>query len=231
MDPALVTVLSEHVGQAAEHPEDFPHSENISQSRAAWLMASDGFFELENEFASRLNEWQAKWLRRFEIEGTAQIVASEAAQIKKAENAKEREKLSKNLYLSTVHLMAGDAQKHVVTLNSRAELLQEKVRKIWHKSCLGDSYSKILPSMENAFESYEETFFGSIRESLPRYAMQEFALAIMAKENCGSILNFYFSNIFRYVSKISSSMCRFYSKKWALYAGGFRSRQNSLPLG
>ncbi|MDR0517828.1 MAG: hypothetical protein LBH25_12365 [Fibromonadaceae bacterium] len=231
MDPALVTVLSEHLGHATEHLEDFPHSENISQSQAAWLMAGEGFAELEHEFAKKLDEWQAKWQQRFEDENIAQITASGAEAIKKITNAKEREMQAKNLYLGTVHLMVGDAQKHAVTLNSRVELLQEKVRKIWHKNCPSNSYSKVLPSMENAFQNYEETFFSSIRDSMPRYAMQEFAAAIMAKEECGLILNFYFSNIFRYVSRISSALCKFYSKKWALYAGGFRSRQNLLPLG
>jgi hypothetical protein len=238
MDPALVIVLSEHLGWAAEHPNNIPYSENISQSQAAWLMACDGFLELEQKFAERLSEWYAKWQQRFETEGTAQIIANGAPAIKKAK-AKERERLAKDLYLNTVYLMIGDAQKHVVTINGRAEFLQESVRKTWHKNCPNDSYSKILPSIEGSFQSFEETFFENERisffedqkDSAPGIARQEFLETIMAVDNCDLILNFYFSRIFRYVSKISSNLCRFYSKKWALYARGFRSRQNLLPLG
>jgi hypothetical protein len=231
MDPASVTVLSEHLGLIAQSPGDFPHSGHVSQCEAAWLMANEGYLELEREFASRLSEWRNKWQQRFDMENTAEAVASGSEAIKKIPNAKERERQSKNLYHSTAHLMAGDAQKHVITLNSRAELLQEKLRKTWHKNCLADSYSKLLPTMENAFQNYEETFFANIRESMPQYALQEFAAAISSNENCNSILNFYFLKIYRYVSKISSALCKFYSKKWALYAGGFRSRQKLLPLG
>ncbi|MDR2579747.1 MAG: hypothetical protein LBC85_01980 [Fibromonadaceae bacterium] len=231
MDPALVIVLSEHLSWVAEHPEDFPRSEHISQSEAAWHIASNGFLELENEFANRLTEWREKWQQRFETENVAQIVASGAETIKQITNAKERERQSKNLYLGTVHLMIGDAQKHIVTLNSRAELLQEKVRKTWHKNCPNDSYSKILPSMENAFQNHEETFFSDVKESVPRYAMQEFAATINTKKESGLILNFYLSKVYRYVSKTSINLCKFYSKKWALYARGFSSRQNILPLG
>jgi hypothetical protein len=239
MDPASVIVLSEHLGWVAKHPETLPHSENISQSRAAWLYALNGFAELEQKFAVKLSEWREKWQQRFEIEGVAQIVAVEAEKIKKIKNAKDRERQAKILYLNTVHLMIGDAQKYLVTINSRAELLQENIRKIWHKNCPGDSYSKILPSIESSFQNYEETFFGNIRnsffedqkDSVPGIAKQEFLEAIMANENCNLILNFYFSSVFRQVSKISASLCRFYSKKWALYARGFGCRQNLLPLG
>ena len=238
MDPALVIVLSEHLGWAAEHSDSIPHSENISQSHTAWLMACDGFLELEQKFEERLSEWHAKWQKRFEAEGTAQIIANGAQAIKKAKNSKERERLAKELYLSTVHLMIGDAQKHVVTINGRAEFLQESVRKAWHKNCPNDSYSKILPSIESSFQRYEETFFEGARisffedqDSVPGIARQEFLGTIMAVDNCDLILNFYFSKIFRYVSRISSNLCKFYSKKWALYARGFRSRQNLLPLG
>jgi hypothetical protein len=239
MDPALVIVLSEHLGWVAKHPENFPHSENISQSRAAWLSALSGFAELEQKFAEKLNEWREKWQQRFEIEGTAQIIAAEASEIKKIKNAKERERHTRSLYLNTVHLMIGDAQKYMVTINSRAELLQENIRKIWHKNCPGDSYSKILPSIESSFQNYEEAFFSNIRnsffedqrDSVPGIARQEFLEAIMANDNCNLILNFYFSKIYHYVSKFFCALCKFYSKKWALYARGFSCRQNLLPLG
>ena len=239
MDPALVIVLSEHLGWAVKHPESFPHSENISQSRTAWLTAHSGFAELEQKFAERLGEWHAKWQQRFELEGTAKAVATGAEELKKIKNSKEREKRAKDLYLNTVHLMVGDAQKFVVTINGRAEFLQESIRKTWHKNCSDDSYSKILPSIENSLQNYEETFFGSIRrtffedrkDSMPGMARQEFMETIMENDNCNLILNFYFSKIFSHVSKISAGLCRFYSKKWALYARGFSSRQNLLPLG
>ena len=231
MDPASVIVLSEHLSLIAQAAESFPHSEYVSQSKAVWLMANEGYLELECEFANRLREWRDKWQQRFDMENTAQAVASGAEAVNKIANAKDKERQSKNLYHSTVHLMAGDAQKHVVTLNSRAELLQEKLRKMWHKNCFADSFSKILPSMENAFQNHEETFFTNIRESMPQYAIQEFSAAISSKENCDAILNFYLSKMHRYVSNISSALCKFYSKKWALYAGGFRNRQNNLPLG
>jgi len=230
MDPASVIVLSEHLGLIAQASETFPHSEYVSQSKAAWLMANEGYLELECEFAGRLKEWRDKWQQRFDMENTAQAVASGAEAISKIANAKEKETQSKNLYHSTAHLMVGDAQKHVVTLNSRAELLQEKLRKMWHKNCLADSFSKILPSMENAFQNHEETFFANIREAMPQYAIQEFYAAI-SLENRNAILNFYLSKMYSYVSKMSSALCKFYSKKWALYAGGFRNRQNNLPLG
>jgi len=239
MDPALVIVLSEHLGWVAKHPDNFPHSESISQSRAAWLSALSGFAEMEQKFAAKLDEWREKWQQRFEIEKTAQIVADGAGEIKNAKNAKERERLARALYLNTVHLMIGDAQKHLVTVNSRAELLQENIRKIWHKNCPSDSYSKILPSIESSFQNYEETYFNNIRysffedqkDSVPSIARQEFLEAIMANDNCNLILNFYFSKIFRQISKISANLCKFYSKKWALYARGFSCRQNLLPLG
>jgi len=231
MDPALVIVLSEHLGWVAKHPESFPHSENISQSRTAWLSALNGFAELEQKFAAKLDEWRDKWQQRFEIEGVAQIVAAGADEIKKIKNAKDREQQARLLYLKTVHLMIGDAQKYLITINNRAELLQENVRKIWHKNCPSDSYSKILPSIESSFQGYEEAFFEAQKDSLPNIARQEFLEAIMSNDNCNLILNFYFSNIFRQVSKISASISRFYSKKWALYARGFSSRQHLLPLG
>jgi hypothetical protein len=239
MDPALVIVLSEHLGWVAKHPEAFPHSENISQSRTSWLSALNGFAEMEQKFAAKLDEWREKWQQRFEIEGLTQIVATGAEEIKKNKNAKERERLAKALYLNTVHLMIGDVQKYLVTVNSRAELLQENIRKIWHKNCPSDSYSKILPSIESSFQNYEESFFSNIRysffedqkDSVPSIAKQEFLEAIMANDNCNLILNFYFSNIFRQVSKISANIFKFYSKKWALYARGFGCRQNLLPLG
>ncbi|MCL2208046.1 MAG: hypothetical protein FWB90_08150 [Fibromonadales bacterium] len=240
MDPALVIVLSEHLGWVAEHPEGLPHSENISQSHTAWLIACEGFAEIEQKFEERLYEWHAKWKQRFEIEGSSKLVAAGAQPIKKIKNAKERERRAKDLYLSTVHLMVGDAQNHVVSINSRAEYLQkDTIRKTWHKNCPGDSYSKILPSLESSLANYENSFFENIRssffedqkDSTPSIARQEFLAAIMETENCNLILNFYFSKIFRHVSKISSNLCKFYSKKWALYARGFRSRQNLLPLG
>lgn len=239
MDPALVIVLSEHLNYAMEHSESFPHSEHISQSQSAWLMARNGFLELEQKFAERLDELYIKWQQRFEIEGTAQIVAEGADAIKKIKNAKERERQAKNLYLNTVHLMLGDVQKHLITLNGRAEYLQENIRKIWHKNCLSDSWSKILPSIENSFQNHEDAFFSNIRrsffedqkDSMPGTARHEFLEAIMAYDNCSLILNFYFSKIYRYAFDISCNLCKFYSKKWALYAGGFRSRQNTLPLG
>jgi len=117
--------------------------------------------------------------------------------------------------------------------------LQETIRKTWHKNCLSDSYSKILPSLESSFQSHEETFFENVRiaffedqkDSAPSIARKEFLETIMENDDCNFILNFYFSKVFRHVSKISSNLCRFYSKKWALYARGFRSRQNLLPLG
>ena len=239
MDPALVIVLSEHLGWVAKHPEAFPHSENISQSRMSWLSALNGFAEMEQKFIAKLDEWREKWQQRFEIENIAQIVATGADEIKKLKNAKERERQAKALYLNTVHLMIGDAQKYLVTVNSRAELFQENIRKIWHKNCPSDSYSKILPSIESAFQNYEETFFSNIRnsffedqkDSVQSIAKQEFLEAIMANDNCNLILNFYFSKIFRQVSKISANILKFYSKKWALYARGFGCRQNLLPLG
>jgi len=240
MDPALVIILSEHLGWVAENQESFPHSEYISQSHTAWLMACEGFSEIEQKFTEKLYEWQAKWQQRFEIECTAQIIATGAQAIKKIKNAKEREKQAKDLYLSSVHLMVGDAQNHVVSINGRAEFLQkETIRKIWHKNCPNDSYSKILPSLENSLKHYEETFFENIRnsffedqkDSTPSIARQEFLETIMENDNCNLILNFYFSKVFRHVSKISYNLCRFYSKKWAMYARGFRSRQNLLPLG
>ncbi|GBU24044.1 hypothetical protein R83H12_00665 [Fibrobacteria bacterium R8-3-H12] len=197
MDPALVIVLSEHLGWVSKHPESLPHSENISQSRTAWLSALDGFADMEQKFAAKLDEWREKWQQRFEMEGVAQIVATGADEIKKVKNAKEKEQLAKALYLNTVHLMIGDAQKYLITINSRAELLQENIRKIWHKNCLNDSYSKILPSIESSFQNYEETFFGNIRnsffedqkDSVPSIARQEFLEAIMANDNCNLILN------------------------------------------
>ncbi len=231
MDPALVIVLSEHLGWISKHPEAFPHSENISQSHTAWLSAIGGFTEMEQKFAAKLDEWREKWLQRFEIEGMSQIVAAGADEIKKLKNAKEREMQAKTLYLKTVHLMIGDAQKYLITINNRAELLQENVRKIWHKNCPSDSYSKILPSIENSFQSYEETFFENQRDSVPNIARQEFLEAIMANDNCNLILNFYFSTVFRQIAKISANILKFYSKKWALYARGFGCRQNLLPLG
>jgi len=239
MDPALVIILSEHLGWVIKHPENLPHSENISQSRTAWLSALNGFAELEQKFAAKLDEWQEKWRQRFEIEGVSQMVATGADEIKKIKIAKERERLAKILYLNTVHLMIGDAQKYLVTINSRAELFQENIRKIWHKNCPSDSYSKILPSLEGSFQNYEETFFSDIRnsffedqrDSVPSIAKQEFLEAIMANDDCNLILNFYFSKIFRQVSKISANIFKFYSKKWALYARGFGCRQNLLPLG
>ncbi|MDR2733001.1 MAG: hypothetical protein LBB36_07280 [Fibromonadaceae bacterium] len=239
MDPALVIVLSEHLGWVAEHPESVPHTENISQNNTAWLMAHSGYAELEQKFAERLDEWQAKWQQRFELEGTAKVVAMGAEAIREIKNSKERERRVKELYLNTVHLMVGDAQKYVVTINSRAEFMQESIRKTWHKNCPADSYSKILPSIESSFQTYEETFFGDMRrtffedqkDSAPGIARQEFLKTIMENDNCNLILNFYFSKIIRHVSKISAGLCRFYSKKWALYARGFSSRQNLLPLG
>jgi hypothetical protein len=238
MDPALVVVLSEHLSQVAKHPESFPHSENISHSEAAWLMAQNGFLELEHKFEALLSEWQAKWEQRFEIEGTASAVASGAKEIKKIKNSKEREKRAKDLYSKTVHLMIDDVEKYIVSLGNRVDFLQENIRNAWHKNCSGDSWSKILPAIENSFQSYEESFFYNARElffegrkdSVP-IAKQEFLKSIMANDNCDLILNFYFSKILRRVSKISSELCRFYSKKWALYARGFSCRQNLLPLG
>jgi len=231
MDPALVIVLSEHLGWVAKHSESFPHSENISQSRTAWLSALDGFAELEQKFTAKLVEWREKWQQRFEIEGIAQIVANGANEIKKIKNAKDREQQAKLLYLSTMHLMIGDAQKQLTNVSGDAWRLQEHVRKIWHKNCPSDSYSKILPSIENSFQDYEEKFFENKRNSLSDSARQEFLETIMANENCNLVLNFYFSSIFRQVSKISAGINRFYSKKWALYARGFGCRQNLLPLG
>lgn len=239
MNPALVTVLSEHLSWVAEHPESFPHSENISQSQAAWLMASEGFAELEQTFAQKLYEWHAKWQQRFDLEGTAQTVAAEAEVIRKIKNAKERERRTRDLYLNSMHLMVGDAQKYIVSVSSRADFLQKAIRKAWHKSCPNDSYSKVLPSLESTFEDYESAFFEDIRtsffedqkDSVPSVARREFLETIMENDNCNSILNFYFSKVFRRVSKISSGLCRFYSKKWTLYARGFSSRQNLLPLG
>jgi len=239
MNPALVTVLSEHLSWVAEHPESVPHSENISQSQQAWLMACEGFAELEQTFAKRIYEWHAKWQQRFEQEGTAQTVTAEAEVIKKTKNAKERERLARNLYLKTMHLMVGDVQKDIIFVNSRADYLQKSIRKIWHKSCSNDSYSKILPSLESTFEDYEDAFFKNKiqsffedqKDSVPSIARREFLETIMENDNCDSILNFYFSKVFRRVSKISSGLCRFYAKKWTLYARGFSSRQNLLPLG
>jgi len=231
MDAAFVTVLSEHMEWVAQHPEKFPHSEHISQSQAAWLMAHEGFLELEQKFTERLYEWHSKWQQRFDLEGTAKTVAKGAENIKKSKNSKERERLARELYLNTVHLMVGDAQKHIVTLNGRVDLLQEGIRKIWHKNCPTDSFSKILPSIEGSFQNHEETYFSDIRNSMPDIARREFLETITANDDCNSILNFYFLKIFHYVSKISFCLCRFYSKKWALYARGFSSRQNLLPLG
>jgi len=231
MDPALVIVLSEHLGWVTGHTENLPHSENISQSRQAWLSALDGFAELEQKSAEKLSEWRDKWQQRFELEGLTQMVTTGANEIKKIKNAKDRERQAKNLYLNTVHLMIGDAQKQIFNINSDAWRLQEHVRKIWHKYCPADSYSKILPSIENSFQEYEEKFFENKRNSLPDIAKQEFLDTIMANDNCNLVLNFYFSSVFRQVSKISAGITRFYSKKWALYARGFGCRQNLLPLG
>ena len=231
MDAAFVTVLSEHLEWVGQHPEKFPHSEHISQSQAAWLMAHDGFSELEQKFMERLYEWHSKWQQRFELEGTAKAIAKGAEEIKKSKNPKEKERLARALYLNTVHLMVGDAQKHLVTLNGRVDLLQEGIRKIWHKNCPADSYSKILPSIEGSFQNYEEKYFDDIRNSMPDMARREFLETIVANDDCNSILNLYYSKIFHYVSKISFYICKFYSKKWTLYARGFSSRQHSLPLG
>ena len=228
MDPALVIVLSEHLGWVAENPESIPHSEYISQSRSAWFAALSGFAELEESFAKKIDEWRDKWQQRFEIEGTAKIISSGAEAIKQIKNAKEKEKKIKDLYLDTVHLMIGDAQKYMVTIISRAELLQENIRKSWHKNCGSDSYSKILPSIENSLQSWEESFFADALT--PEFARQEFAETIKLTDDCDAILNMYFSKIFRHASKFSCDLCKFYSKKWALYSRGFRSRQNLLPL-
>nr|AGS53915.1 hypothetical protein [uncultured bacterium contig00078] len=238
MDPALVVVLSEHLSQIAKEPENLPHSENISQSEAAWLMAQNDFLDLEQKFNALLYEWQAKWQQRFEIEGTASVVAEGAREIRKIKHSKEREKQARDLYSKTVHLMIDDVEKYIVSLNNRIDFLQENVRNAWYKSCSGNSWSKILPAIENSFQSYEDAFFYSKREqffesqkdSAP-IARQEFLRSIMANDNCDLILNFYFSKILRRVSKISSELCRFYSKKWTLYARGFSCRQNLLPLG
>jgi predicted patatin/cPLA2 family phospholipase len=239
MDAAFVTVLSEHLECIAMHPERFPHSESISHSQAAWLMAHEGFLELEQKFMERLYEWHSKWQQRFELEGTVKVVAKGAEELKKIKNSKDRERLAKNLYLNNVHLMIGDAQKHIVTLNSRIDFLQENIRKTWHKNCLSDSYSKILPSIEGSLQNHEEKYFRDVinsffeteqKDSAPSIARRKFLETIMANDDCNLILNLYFSKIFHYVAKISFCICKFYSKKWALYARGFNSRQNLLPL-
>lgn len=240
LDLAFVVVLSEHLNYAEEHPETLPHSENISQSSNAWLTARNGFLEIEQKFKESLNEWYAKWELRFKTEETAKIIAEQAENIASTKNLKERERLSKMLYLSTVHLMLGDAQKCVVTLNGRVDFLQETIRKIWHKNCSNDSYSKILPSIESSLQDYEKKLFSKARDyfeasaskdSIQSKAQRDFLEAIMLSKNNNFILNYYFSNVYKYVYKISVNLCKFHSKKWDLYTRGFRNNQHTLPLG
>jgi hypothetical protein len=231
MDPILASALSEHLIWTAEHPESFPHSENISQSQAAWFMAQNEILALEQKFTKRLYEWYAKWQQRFKIEGTAQIVAEGAKEIRAAKNHKERERLTKILYTNAIHDLVSDVEKYIVTMNGNMNSLQKDIREIWHKNCFNNSWFKILPSMESALQNYEESYFDNIRKSLPDIARQNLLSIIMANANYNLILNFYFSKMYLYASKISRGFCKFYSKKWALYARGFSSRQNLLPLG
>ncbi|GHV13715.1 hypothetical protein AGMMS49938_08670 [Fibrobacterales bacterium] len=232
MEPALVVALSEHLNWISEHTDDFPHSGEISQSVAAFQMADGGFGDLEKEFTERLAEWRQKWRQRFETEKTDRVLEGRSGDICKIANAKEKERQSDSLYFDTVHLMVGDAQKLLVTLFSRAELLQEKIRRTWHKNCSNNAYSKILPAIEASLQSCENKFFSNLRgDGFSKNAKKMF-LSVIADQVSQSVNRRSFSNSFyNYVYKQSLQLCRFYSEKWALFARGFGIRQNQIPLG
>jgi len=264
MEPAWSIALSAHLEAALDNPEaTMAGSETISLSNDAWRAAQTEFPALADEFRVRFDEFRDKWLQRFSTEEITKLMQQGRWVTQdeqggwtfalKGRTEKEREKEARNLYYETAHLLVGDAQKLLVMMVSRALHLQDRLASVWHKESAVDAVSKVLPSLEASLREFEDKCIFDIRETLPTFAFNRFAMAFRsarashvlraptaqaAARQVGGLWNpigayenaflAYLEDFCDYTRGLTLLVSEWYHNKWSLYLRGFSRGQLDL---
>lgn len=178
--------LFEHLDAVSNMPETaMSGPEMISYSPSAWKLIETEFPKLLEDTRDKFEEFRLKWKQRFSTDELHRILL-QGNWIQETENGwvlavRNNKTEIGNLYLSTVHLMVGDAEKLFVMLSSRVLHLQDRFSKYWHEESAVDAVSKVLPCLEASFRKKEESLIAELRATLAQVAKDRFALSFSAR--------------------------------------------------
>lgn len=248
--------LFEHLDAVMKSPETaMGGPEMISFSQSAWKLAESEFPKLLDECREKFEEFRHKWVQRFSTEELHRMLLqgdwleeSDGGWALASKNSKTE---VNNLYLATIHLMVGDAEKLFVMVTSRVQHLQDRLCKYWYEESAHDAVSKILPCMEASFRKREEDIVAELRGTVSLLAKNHFAEAFPARAKvkrystsfaCVRAIgrvwdaNYAYENAFLafledfcdYVSGLCLLIEEWYRDKWTLYLRGFSRGQLDL---
>lgn len=248
--------LFEHLDAVSSEPETaMSGPEMISYSPSAWKLIERDFPKLLEEAREKFDEFRLKWKQRFSTDELHRMLL-QGNWVVENENGwslaiKSNKTEINNFYLSTVHLMVGDAEKLFVMLSSRVLHLQERFSKYWHEESALDAVSKILPCLEASFRKREETLMTDLRATLASVAKERFSSAFSTRQktrgystsyacvrSVGRLWdpNFAYENAFLayledfcdYAVGLCLLMAEWYRDKWSLFLRGFSRGQLDL---
>lgn len=248
--------LFEHLDAVVKEPESaMGGPEMISFSSSAWKLADMEFPKLIEECRAKFEEFRHKWAQRYTTDEIHRMLLqgnwleeSDAGWTLACKGSKTE---VNNLYLATIHLMIGDAEKLFVMVTSQVLHLQERLCKYWYEESAHDAVSKILPCMEASFRKREEAIVAELRATMAILAKEHFAEAFPARAKVkhystsyGCVraigrswdMNFAYENAFLaflddfcdYASGLCLLIEEWYRDKWALYLRGFSRGQLDL---
>ena len=256
MSVNFAIALFEHLDAVLNLPEAETGKENtISFSETAWKTAAAEFPKIIEESKLKFEEFRHKWKERFTTEELLRILLQ--GNWITEENAlysltiKNTKTEINNLYLATIHLMVGDAEKLFVMLTSKVIYLQNRLCKHWYEESAVDAISKILPCLEASLRKQEETLVASLRATIAFLAKERFAMAFSSKAKQKKYTSAYacvrrignlwnstgaYENAFLaflddfcdYVSGLSLLLEEWYFNKWSLFLRGFSRGQLDL---
>jgi hypothetical protein len=185
VDPIYSIALREHLDLSEQRLSQEGGDEFISESRIAQKLCSEEFEELKKEIEKKFDDFRSKWAQRLTQDQLVPLL-NQGGWILPSEKGFEFKIKGdaqdvKNFYYETLHFMTGDAEKLVVTVNSRVLHIQEKLTKIWHGDTVHNSVSKILPTLERGARERENAAIRKIRESMAPIALNRFSSGFVSK--------------------------------------------------
>ncbi len=247
--------LFEHLEAALQKSDsEIGSSEMISYSVSAWKLAETEFPKLLSDSREKLEEFRKKWAQRFTTEELHRMLL-QGNWITESEEGfslalKNNKAEIQNLYLATVHLMVGDAEKLFVMMTSRLLHLQDRLSRYWYEESALDPVSKILPCLEASLRKREETLIADLRETIATLAKERFFAAFSKSKqkkystsfacvrHIGRIWNAngayensflaYLDDFCDYFSGLSLLIEEWYRNKWSLFLRGFSRGQLDL---
>lgn len=248
--------LFEHLDAVSSTPESaMSGPEMISYSPKAWNLIETEFPKLIEDTRSKFEEFRLKWKQRFATEELHRVLL-QGNWLQETENGwqlaiKNNKTEIGNLYLSTVHLMVGDAEKLFVMLSSRVLHLQDRFSKYWYEESALDAVSKILPCLEASLRKKEESLIADLRGTLAQVAKDRFTLAFSTRHkqrtysssyacvrsvgrlfdpNCAYENAFlaYLEDFCDYSAGLCLLIAKWYRDKWSLFLRGFSRGQLDL---